>query len=212
MAKAPREGHVKTRLAAAGSPAFVLDLYRAFIEDSIELGVRAGAGVVIVCPSADTDEITAWVPSTIRVMAQRGNGLADALASTFEILCVGSDRVVAFNGDSPHLSPAVLDAAFAAIRDTDVVVGPCDDGGYFLVGMRKAHPELFAPSALGTGAALESLLAQASRLGLSWYLTASHYDVDVPADVARLAEELRVAPELAPRTAKALSGWAPFRA
>ncbi len=212
MAKAPREGHVKTRLASVGSPAFVLELYRAFIEDSIELGLRAGAGVVIVCPSDDTDEITAWVPSTIRVVAQRGRGLADALTSTFEILCAASDRVVAFNGDSPHLSPAMLDAAFAAIVDHDVVVGPCDDGGYFLVGARKAHPELFAPSALGTGAALASLLAQASRLKLSWHLTTSHYDVDLPADVARLAEELRATPELAPRTARALSGWAPVRA
>ena len=212
MAKAPRPGHVKTRLASAGTPAFVVELYRAFIEDSIALGEKVGAHVAIVCPPDDADEISEWIPSRVQVVRQHGRGLAEALSSSFDILCAQSECVVAFNGDSPHLAPSVLDSAFAALADYDIVAGPCDDGGYFLVGAKKAHPDLFAPAALGTGSALDSLLAQAGHRGLSSYLTTPHYDVDVPADLARLADELRVAPERAPRTARVLCAWVPHRA
>ncbi len=209
MAKAPRHGHVKTRLASAGAPSFVLELYRAFILDSIALGERAGAHVAIVCPPNDADEISEWVPTDVRVERQRGHGLADALSSTFDILSTRSQRVVAFNGDSPHLPPSVLESAFAALDEHDVVAGPCDDGGYFLVGMRRAHADLFTAESLGTGTALESLLSQARHLGLTSCLTAPHYDIDVPADLARLAAELTLAPERAPRTARVLREWTP---
>ncbi|MEO6528727.1 MAG: TIGR04282 family arsenosugar biosynthesis glycosyltransferase [Gemmatimonadaceae bacterium] len=212
MAKAPRPGHVKTRLASTGTPAFVVELYRAFIEDSIALGERVGARVALVCPPDDADEISAWIPSRVRVVRQHGRGLAEALSSSFEMLCAQSERVVAFNGDSPHLGPAVLESAFAALVDHDIVAGPCDDGGYYLVGATKAHPGLFAPASLGTGSALESLLAQAGHRGLSSYLTTPHYDVDVPADLARLADELLAAPERAPRTAGVLRAWVPLGA
>ncbi|MEO8563768.1 MAG: TIGR04282 family arsenosugar biosynthesis glycosyltransferase [bacterium] len=211
MAKAPRPGHVKTRLASAGTPAFVIELYRAFIEDSIALGERVGAQVAIVCPPDDADEISEWMPR-VWIVRQRGRGLAEALSSSFDILCAQSERVVAFNGDSPHLAPGVLESAFAALADHDIVAGPSADGGYYLVGARTAHPGLFAPASLGTGSALDSLLAQAGQRGLSSYLTAPHYDVDVPGDLARLADELRAAPECAPRTARVLRAWVPLGA
>jgi rSAM/selenodomain-associated transferase 1 len=209
MAKAPRPGHVKTRLASVGTPDFVVELYQAFIEDSIVLGEQVGARVALVCPSDDAEEISEWIPSRVRIVRQRGRGLAEALSSTFDILCARSDRVLAFNGDSPHLAPGVLESAFAALADHDIVVGPCNDGGFYLVGARKAHPGLFAPASLGTGSALDSLLAQAGHRGLSLSLTTPHYDVDVPADLARLADELRAAPECAPRTARVLREWVP---
>lgn len=207
MAKAPRQGHVKTRLAAVGSPSFVVRLYRALIEDSVALGATVRATVVIVCPPDDADEIGAWLGWNVRVVSQRGRGLAEALASTFDILCADSRRVVAFNGDSPHLAPSVLESAFTALADYDLVTGPCDDGGYFLVGTTKPHPGLFTSAALGTGSALAALMSQARSLGLSTFQTTEHFDVDVPADLVRLAEELAAAPERAPRTACVLAGW-----
>ncbi|MEO7965500.1 MAG: DUF2064 domain-containing protein, partial [Gemmatimonadaceae bacterium] len=127
MAKAPRAGHVKTRLAAVLQPTLIVQLYRALIEDTIGLARTVGAAIAIVCPSDDVDEIAAWVPSDLRVVPQRGQGLADALASTFEILCEPPRRVLAFNGDSPHLAPSVLEHAFGALAEHDVVIGPSDD-------------------------------------------------------------------------------------
>jgi rSAM/selenodomain-associated transferase 1 len=209
MAKAPRAGHVKTRLASACPSAGVLPLYRAFIEDTIALARTVGATIAVVCPAGDAEEVGAWLPSDVRVVSQRGEGLADGLASAFEFLCDPPRRVVAFNGDGPHLPPAVLDAAFAALADHDLVFGPCDDGGFYLVGATRTHAGLFDPYALGTGSALAALITQTRRLGLSSTVTAAHYDVDVPADLARLTTELLARPELAPRTAALLAQWPP---
>lgn len=207
MAKAPRAGHVKTRLASACPSAGVLPLYQALIEDTIALARTVGAGIAVVCPAGDAEEVEAWLPPDVRVVSQRGEGLADGLASAFELLCDPPRRVVAFNGDGPHLPPAVLDAAFAALADHDLVFGPCDDGGFYLVGATRTHAGLFDPHAMGTGSALAALIARTRRLGLSSAVTAEHYDVDVPADLARLASELLTRPELAPRTAALLAQW-----
>ena len=212
MAKAPRAGHVKTRLAAVYPLAEVIQLYRALVEDTIALGRAVGVSVVIVCPEGDAEEMVEWLPSDVGVTSQRGRGLSDGLTSTFELLCVPPRRVIAINGDGPHLPLAVLQDAFAALADHDLVFGPCDDGGFYLVGATRAHAGLFDPHSMGTNGALGALIAQARRLGLSSSITAEHYDVDVPADLVRLASELSAQPERAPRTAALLAQWQRIRA
>jgi rSAM/selenodomain-associated transferase 1 len=213
MAKAPRAGHVKTRLASVYPLEFVVDLYRALVEDSLGLARRIGASIAIVCPAGDTAEMAAWFPDDVRVVPQRGRGLADGLTSCFDVLCDGSRRrVIAFNSDSPHLAPAVLESAFAALWEHDVVIGPCDDGGYYLVGVTRSHAGLFDPHAMGTGSALEALIARTRRLGLSCAVTLEHYDVDLPSDLTRLARELAAEPARAPRTAAVLATWPTTRA
>ena len=146
---------------------------------------------------------------TMKTVAQRGAGLAAGLESVFEFFCTqGQRRIVAFNSDSPHLPLPVLRQAFETLRSCDLVVGPTDDGGYYLVGAKAPHPGLFADSAMGTSSALERLLARAHELQLSVLSTDEFYDIDVPADLSRLAEDLRLAPERAPRTAAWLAEWA----
>ena len=206
MVKAPRAGHVKTRLASVYPLELVVDLYRALVEDSIGLARRLGVSIAAVCPADDTEAIAAWLPSDVWIVPQRGRGLADALTSCFAVLCDPSRRrVIAFNSDSPHLAPAVLESAFAALGDHDVVIGPCDDGGYYLVGVTRPHPGLFDPDTMGTTSAFEALLARTRRHGLSSIVTSEHYDVDLPDDLDRLARELASQPDRAPRTAAVLA-------
>jgi glycosyltransferase A (GT-A) superfamily protein (DUF2064 family) len=115
--------------------------------------------------------------------------------------------VVAFNSDSPHLPPATLLAAFDALASCDLVAGPTHDGGYYLVGASASHPGLFAGDSMGTTSALDALLARARTLALSVSFTDPFWDIDVPEDLSRLAEELRLAPRRAPRTAGWLAEW-----
>jgi len=89
----------------------------------------------------------------------------------------------------------------------DVVVGPTQDGGYYLVGAKAFHPTLFASDGMGTSSALERLLARARSLELSLGFAAPFYDIDVVDDLTRLAEELQLAPARAPRTAAWLKEW-----
>ena len=116
-------------------------------------------------------------------------------------------RVVALDSDSPHLPGSILQSAFELLETSDVVVGPTEDGGYYLVGASAMHPRLFDPASLGTGNARDALLKNASALGLSVALTEAWYDVDLPEDLRRLAAELRIEPGRAPRTAALLASW-----
>jgi len=203
MAKAVRPGAVKTRLAACLSPDAVAGLCRCFLEDTIALAQSLdGVAAAIMCPAADAEELRRAVNGKMQVVAQDGIGLAAALESVFRSFSSqGRSRIIAFNSDTPHLPAAALRQAFDALRSCDVVVGPTHDGGYYLVGATAAHPGLFAASAMGTASALDMLRLRARELGLKVRAVDEFYDIDVPADLTRLAAELRLAPERAPRTA-----------
>jgi rSAM/selenodomain-associated transferase 1 len=202
MAKAPRVGHVKTRLAASLPAEAVVDLYRSMLEDTLDLARSVSTDIVaIVCPTSDVADLSSWLPA-IEIVGQQGEGLAAGLASAFRIFINrGYRRVVALDGDSPQLSPETLNKSFQFLNAADVVVGPTTDGGYYLVGSKTVQAELFDPQGMGTGTALESLMATAQGLSLRVALTETAYDIDEAEDLVRLARDLRLSPHRAPRTA-----------
>ena len=209
MAKAPRPGLVKTRLAQRLPVEAITELYRCLLDDTMTLARSLDdVEVAIMCPASDEEALTQLAHGALRVVAQKGEGLAAGLTSVFaHFTAGGQQRVVAFNSDSPHLPASVLASAFAALAGHDLVVGPTNDGGYYLVGAKAALPTLFDGDGMGTGSALEALLAHARRLQLSVGFTDPFYDIDVEGDLTRLAAELRVAPARAPRTALWLNEW-----
>jgi glycosyltransferase A (GT-A) superfamily protein (DUF2064 family) len=165
-----------------------------------------------MCPSGDVTDVAARLPADVEVVAQRGAGLAAALDSVFERFAPDFGRIVAVDSDSPHLPLASLQAAFELLERTAVVVGPTEDGGYYLVGASAVHPRLFELASLGTGSARDALVANARALGLDVAFTEASYDVDLPADLRRLAAELQLDPSRAPRTAALLASWQRARA
>jgi hypothetical protein len=209
MAKAPRPGSVKTRLAPGLSPAAVTAFYGCLLDDTLALARSLGdVEVAIMCPDTDVNELTQLAGSEVGVVAQKGEGLAAGLTSVFAHFAEDRHRrTIAFNSDSPHLPRSVLDDAFETLTAHDVVVGPTHDGGYYLVGAKASHPTLFEGDGMGTSSALERLLARARALELSVGFADPFYDIDIADDLARLAEELRLAPARAPRTAAWLKEW-----
>ena len=209
MAKAPRPGAVKTRLAPSLSPAAVADFYCCLLEDTLALARSLrNVEVAVMCPESDVHELTQLAGGQASVVAQKGEGLAAGLTSVFAHFAKERRRrIIAFNSDSPHLPRSVLEDAFETLAAHDVVVGPTHDGGYYLVGAKASHPTLFASDGLGTSSALERLLARTQALGLSVGFADRFYDIDVADDLSRLAEELRLAPARAPRTAAWLKEW-----
>jgi rSAM/selenodomain-associated transferase 1 len=209
MAKAPKPGLVKTRLASSLSPAAVTDFYCCLLDDTLALARSLGdVEVAIMCPDSDVNELAQLAGSQASVVAQKGEGLAAGLTSVFtHFAAPGRQRTIAFNSDSPHLPRSVLEDAFETLAAHDVVVGPTHDGGYYLVGAKASHPTLFTRDGIGTSSALERLLSRARTLGLSVGFAAPFYDIDVVDDLTRLAEELRLAPAKAPRTAVWLKEW-----
>jgi len=209
MAKAPRLGMVKTRLTESIPSAAVIALYRCLLEDTVTLAKSLrSVEVAVMCPESDQDELAHLLGSTVQVVAQQGQGLAAGLTSVFRhFSALGRRHIVAFNSDSPHLPPSVLENAFEILTTHDLVVGPTHDGGYYLVGAKDAHPSLFAGDGMGTGSALDRLLTRAKILELSAGFTEPFYDIDVASDLTRLARELRLAPARAPRTAAWFGEW-----
>jgi rSAM/selenodomain-associated transferase 1 len=209
MAKAPRPGAVKTRLASSLSPAALTAFYGCLLDDTLTLARSLpDVGVAIMCPDADVSELVQLAGSEVTVAAQTGEGLAAGLTSVFAHFAKhNQQRVIAFNSDSPHLPRSVLEDAFETLAAHDVVVGPTYDGGYYLVGAKASHPTLFANDGMGTSTALDRLLSRARTLDLSVGFAERFYDIDVAEDLTRLAEELRQAPAKAPRTAQWLKEW-----
>jgi rSAM/selenodomain-associated transferase 1 len=226
MAKAPRPGAVKTRLTPSLSPEAVTDFYGCLLDDTLALARSlevADVEVAIMCPELDVDELARLAGMSLAdkaasVVAQKGEGLAAGLTSVFAHFAQGQRtsahrtnahrrRIIAFNSDSPHLPRSVLEDAFETLAAHDVVVGPTHDGGYYLVGAKASHPTLFAGDGMGTSSALERLLARARALELSVGFADRFYDIDTADDLSRLAEELRLAPARAPRTAAWLKEW-----
>ncbi len=209
MAKAPRAGAVKTRLVPSLSAEAVADFYSCLLEDTLTLARSLGdVEVAIMCPSSDVNELAQIVGNGASVVAQEGEGLAAGLTSVFAYFTQGNRRpTIAFNADSPHLPPSVLEDAFDLLAGHDMVVGPTHDGGYYLIGAKTSHPALFADDGLGTSSALERLLSRVRALNLTVGFASSFYDVDVADDLTRLAAELRLAPARAPCTAQWLEEW-----
>ena len=223
MAKAPRPGEVKTRLTPSLSPGAVTELYRCLLDDTLALARSlklklSDVEVAMMCPDSDVNELAQLAGAQLAnneasIVAQKGEGLAAGLTSVFAHFAPDRQkdahqrRIIAFNSDSPHLPRSVLEDAFETLTAHDVVVGPTHDGGYYLVGAKAFHPKLFASDGMGTSSALERLLSRARALELSVGFAASFYDIDVVDDLTRLAEELRLAPARAPRTAAWLKEW-----
>ena len=209
MAKAPRPGAVKTRLAPSLSLDAVFAFYCCLLDDTLALAHSLGdVEVAIMCPESDVNELSQFAGNEARVVAQKGEGLAAGLTSVFAHFTKDHQRrIIAFNSDSPHLPRSVLEDAFENLAAHDVVVGPTHDGGYYLVGAKASHPTLFARDGMGTSSALETLLSRTRALELRVGLVDPFYDIDVAEDLTRLAAELRLAPERAPRTAVWLKQW-----
>src|SRR5579864_4106396 len=163
MAKAPKPGMVKTRLAQSLPNIAVTELYRCLLDDTMALARSLdNVEVAIMCPAGDVDDLAGVAGDFARVVAQTGNGLAAGLTSVFmHFTAHDQRRVIAFNSDSPHLPASVLESAFGALAAHDLVVGPTHDGGYYLVGAKASHAGLFEGDRMGTANALETLLARA---------------------------------------------------
>jgi len=206
MARHPVAGRVKTRLAAALGADAACALYRAFV---LDLAERLGAMPYAVTwaytpPDAPFPEL---LPGA-GCRPQRGRDLGERLTGAIgEEFAAGPGPVIAIGADAPHIPAAALaEAAAALAHGADVVLGPAADGGYYLIGLGRPAPDLFAGIAWGTAGVLEATLARAGAAGLAPHLLPPSFDVDQPADLARLRALLARGEVSLPRTTGVMAG------
>lgn len=200
VAKEPQPGRSKTRLTPPLTATEASELYRCLMLDTFELMARLEAvqPVVAYTPDEAEEYFAGCAPARFRITAQQGADLGDRLDHALrEQLSSGCAQVVVMNSDGPTLPLDYLREAFARLdRPTvDVVLGPSDDGGYYLVGLKEPCPEIFQV-AMSTPTVLEETLALAHSAGLTASLLPTWHDVDTWDDVLRLSDELASAPSV----------------
>ena len=201
VAKEPVPDLVKTRLCTHLSASRAAELYTLFVQDMVDEMCRLTefAGDPSSCVSvaiAYTPEdagpaFEAILPASIPLFRQRGADLGERLLHIFEELCGnGYDQVHVINSDSPDMPCSLIRESTKLLEAprTDLVLGPCADGGYYLIGLKKPVPELFREIPWSTDRVLEMTLERARALGLAYALLDPWYDIDTYADLVRFLD------------------------
>ncbi|HEX8952999.1 MAG TPA: TIGR04282 family arsenosugar biosynthesis glycosyltransferase [Polyangia bacterium] len=208
FARAPQLGEVKTRLAKSIGAERALALYEAFLDDTCALTQGLGARrVIAVAGDVDHPRVAHLAKSQRLAVEPQGDGDLGARMARAVAAHVARGPVVLIGSDAPTLPRAHVHQALDALMTHDVVLGPSDDGGYYLIGARVDAPELFADVHWSTSDVLATTLA---RLGeRSHVLLPAWHDVDSAEDLLRLERELAsLPPSVAPATRRVL-GSAP---
>src|SRR6266850_4274175 len=197
MAKVPFAGPVKTRLTPPLSPEEAATLSTCFLRDMTTnvLGMNGDRteGVVLYTPSNAEAFLHDLLPDGFKLMVQRGETLGERLINAAaELLSNGFESLCLINSDSPTLPGEILRAAASLLaQDGDrVVLGPSEDGGYYLIGLKHPHPELFERIAWSTAAVLAHTIERAADINLPVELLPTWYDVDDAATLRLLCDEL----------------------
>ena len=186
MSKYPTPGTVKTRLGAALSMDASCELYRAFLLD-IQCRFSVLTSPIYWAHAPCEAQFARLFAEPVNTLPSISANLAHALRSTFERLsAAGYERIVVMSSDSPHLPLAWIAAAFEALTSHDVVLGPTEDGGYYLVGQRGQPHDLFTSIPMSTGSVQEQTMRAARQQHLSTYLLPVTFDVDEMEDLMKL--------------------------
>lgn len=220
MAKAPRQGEVKTRLVPPLTPEEAALLSAAFIRDTAENILAAAEtalidGFIAYAPPGSETSFAGIVPQRIGLLPSRRVGLGTSLFdAASDLLAAGYGAVCLVDADSPTLPTTLLvEAANAlALPGDRVVLGGAEDGGYYLIGLKQPHRRLFEEIAWSTGLVLRQTIERATEIGLDVHRLPVWYDVDDIAALHRLIADL-AAPDHpgypAPHTAALLRRLAP---
>ena len=199
MTKAPRAGAVKTRLippltadeAAALNVCFLRDITATIQKSADTTGLSAG--VAVYTPVGAEESYWDVLPTEFFLIAQRGNDFGERLLfAVQDLLNVGFVSVCLINSDSPTVAASVFTEATLILAEPGdrVVFGPSDDGGYYLIGLKKSHTQLFEEIDWSTEKVLQQTIDRAREIDLDVHLLPSWFDVDDRATLQRLGREL----------------------
>jgi rSAM/selenodomain-associated transferase 1 len=207
MAKAPLIGLAKTRLSAGLGAERAVALSRCFLEDAVALARQiAGCRLAFSFWPAEAAPIFSGLSPDALLLPQCPGDLGDRLLdATRQAAGLGYDEIALLAGDAPGLPAQFVEGAFRALATSPAVIGPAEDGGYYLIGMRQPQPALFRPGiAWGSDQVAAQTYAAAEAAGLAMATAPTWYDIDTAADLPRLHADLRAGRAWAPATYAAL--------
>lgn len=180
FARYPAAGTCKTRLIPALGPVGAAAVHRRLTERTVGL-LRASSGLVTVAfTGAGQSAFIDWLGIGIEFSEQVEGDLTDRL-----LACLGPGPVIFFGADTPDLQAHHVNTALSGLQTHEVVIGPAEDGGYYLIGMREPRPELFVDMPWSTERVFPETLARLDHFGIAPLLLETLADCDRPEDLAR---------------------------
>jgi hypothetical protein len=194
--KYPEPGRVKTRLAKGIGNKKAADICRQVVELILKNTMpfnHAYDRIVFYDPAARQKDFAAWLPAEQFVLQQGSDIGAKMENAVRELLDRGAEKVVLTGADIPGLSGRIIESAFQELNRTDTVIGPARDGGYYLIGMKSPHAEIFRNIPWSTPRVLEDTLMRLRRLRLSVTLIERLSDMDTAEDLHHFFDVLSIA-------------------
>ena len=198
MTKVPRAGKVKTRLTPPLTPFEAAALNSCFLRDTTRAILNASnngdsAGIAVYTPVGAEESYNGTLPDEFQLVAQRGDTFGDRLNFAVEdLLALGFQSVCLIDSDSPTVPPQIYEQATRLLAQSGdrIVLGPSDDGGYYLIGLKKPHREVFKQINWSTKHVSSQTRERAAGIGVEVKALPAWYDIDDGATLARLCEEL----------------------
>src|SRR6267142_97889 len=240
MTKAPQAGRVKTRLVPPLTPEEAAEVNKCFLRDTVAAisiacrrrpagdaskmqfehagashseAATAACGIAVYTPVGAESAYTDILPADFSLLPQRGDKFGERLYLAIEDLFkCGFESVCLIDSDSPTVPAENFADAVELLTMTEdrVVLGPSDDGGYYLMGMKKPHRHLFEQIDWSTERVLNQTMQRATEIGIQVKLLPTGYDVDDDATLRRLCNELltdTTSADIAPHTREFLASF-----
>lgn len=183
MYKAPLSGQVKTRLAAETNDAFALEAYRQMGKSCFEKCSADVESWMFFSPASERELVESWIPNANHYRPQGEGDLGERLtAASREAFQQHNGKQVMMGADCPALDADILQQAWRGLDLADVVIGPAEDGGYYLIGSRIFLPELFQNIAWSTSEVFSQTCQRAESMGLRIHVLPRFSDIDTLAD------------------------------
>jgi len=206
--RVPEKGRVKTRLSKSLSESFVLELYKGFVEDSLEALEGAGDKILYFWPPGKERLLEKWLGTHYFFSPQQGNDIGEKMANAFhEIFEKGYTRAVLVGTDIPELTGLMISRAHKLLSAADAVIGPAEDGGYYLIGFQKNKfsKSVFQNIDWSTGRVLDQTITAMDRESIQYKLIDKLHDIDTLKDLKALTERAEKSENIGRRTLENLS-------
>lgn len=198
MTKVPQAGQVKTRLVPPLAPDEAAELNKAFLRDTAAAISNAASsedacGIAVYTPIGAELVYVDILPADFVLLPQRGESFGERLYfATVDLFKCGFESVCLIDSDSPTVPPENFARAVELLQRPGerIVLGPSDDGGYYLIGLKKPHREVFERIDWSTERVLDQTVRRAAESGLEVELLPPGYDIDDAAALRRLCDEL----------------------
>ncbi len=193
FARFPTPGRVKTRLAKGLGEESAAEFYKLCAEHVFRVSRKVSCDVnryLFYSDKYDVERIRHWAGRSFYYTAQADGDLGERIEQGFAtVFGHGAQKAIILATDVPDLSANTIDDAVRALDSCDVVVGPCRDGGYYLLGLKKLYKELFVDVPWSTDGVLNSTLRVIKSLGLTVHMLSELTDIDTEEDLLRWCSE-----------------------